>query len=163
MIAIQVMQTQHAAAVLQIYREGIETGLATFETKVPVWEKFDQKYLPHSRLIAVEGEIIVGWATLSPVSTRECYKGVAEVSVYVRSASRGSGFGKKLLQALISESEKNNTWSLLSIIDEQNKVSIRLHEGCGFRTIGYRERIAQLEGKWKTTLMMERRSKIIGV
>ena len=157
------MQAQDAKAVLEIYRQGIETGLATFETEVPSWEKFPIKYLLHPRLVAAEDGKIIGWAGLSSVSNRECYKGVAEVSVYVNFENRLKGIGKKLLQTLISKSEENGIWSLLSVIDEENDVSIRVHEQCGFRMVGFREKIAQLKGKWKSTLMLERRSKIVGL
>lgn len=152
------MLPQHASAVLQIYQHGIDSGIATFETTAPTWEKFSHKFLDVCRLVSVEGEAVTGWATLSPVSQRECYKGVAEVSVYVHNAHRGKGIGKALLQHLVAQSEANGIWSLLSVIHEENKPSIQLHLNCGFRMIGYRERIAQLHGEWKTVVMLERRS-----
>lgn len=163
MISIQPMQSQQAAILLDIYRQGIASGMATFETTVPDWPGFDAKYLSHSRIVAIEEEQIVGWAALSPVSTRECYNGVAEVSVYVAEAHQRKGIGRILLMSLIKESETNGTWSLLSVIHEENKASIHLHEQCGFRYIGYRERIAKLDGIWRTTVMMERRSSKAGV
>lgn len=162
MITLVPMQPQHAAAVLEIYLHGIQSGMATFETEVPAWSAFDQKHLPHSRIIALDEEQPVGWAALSPVSNRDCYKGVAEVSVYVHQQHQRQGIGRILLLALIRESEQNGMWSLLSVIHEENRASIHLHEQCGFRYIGYRERIAQLDGVWRTTVMMERRSKTIG-
>lgn len=163
MITIEPMQSEQASVLLDIYRQGIASGMATFETTVPEWPVFTAKYLPHSRIVAKVGALITGWAALSPVSSRECYQGVAEVSVYVAEAHQRKGIGRLLLMALIGESEKNNIWSLLSVIHEENRASIHLHEQCGFRYIGYRERIAQLDGIWRTTVMMERRSKIIGV
>jgi len=163
MIVIQPMQSQQAPALLDIYRQGIASGMATFETTVPDWPGFDAKYLPHSRIMAVEEGEIIGWGALSPVSTRECYHGVAEVSVYVGTAHQRKGIGRTLLMTLIGESEDNGIWSLLSVIHEENKASIHLHEQCGFRYIGYRERIAKLDGIWRTTVMMERRSNKTGI
>lgn len=155
-------QNNDAASILEIYQHGIDTGNATFETEVPAWEKIDEKFLQHSRLIATENEIVLGWAALAAVSARDCYKGVSEVTIYVHKLHQGKGIGKQLLKALIEESEKNGSWSLLSVIHEENRASIHLHEQCGFRVIGYRERIAQLHGTWRTTIMMERRSTLIG-
>ena len=157
------MQPKHAHAVLEIYGHGIASGMATFETKVPDWETFDLKYLPHSRIIAIQDNDPVGWAALTPVSARECYSGVAEVSVYVHQQHQRKGIGRALLEELINTSEQNGIWSLLSVIHEENRASIHLHEQCGFRFIGYRERIAQLQGVWRTTVMMERRSRVVGV
>lgn len=162
MIALKPMLPEHAHAVLEIYGHGIASGMATFEIQVPDWETFNKKYLPHSRIIAVENEAPVGWAALTPVSTRNCYSGVAEVSVYVHQQHQRKGIGRSLLVELITTSEQNGIWSLLSIIHEENRASIHLHEQCGFRYIGYRERIAQLDGIWRTTVMLEKRSKFVG-
>lgn len=162
MITLIPMLSEHADAVLEIYGHGIASGMATFETKVPDWEGFNIKYLPHSRLLAVEDNIPVGWAALTPVSARSCYSGVAEVSVYVHQQHQRKGIGRTLLEALVNTSEQNGVWSLLSVIHEENRASIHLHEQCGFRFIGYRERIAQLDGVWRTTVMLEKRSKIVG-
>jgi phosphinothricin acetyltransferase len=157
------MQPEHANAVLEIYQHGIDSGMATFETQVPVWDKFDLKYHHHSRIVALSDDQLVGWAALSPVSSRECYSGVAEVSVYVHQQHQRKGIGRMLLLQLIVESEQNGIWSLLSVIHEENRASIHLHEQCGFRYIGYRERIAQLNGVWRTTVMLEKRSKVTGL
>jgi L-amino acid N-acyltransferase YncA len=162
MITTRPMQADQAPVLLDIYRQGIASGMATFETTVPEWSVFDTKYLPHSRLIAVEEEEIIGWAALSPVSPRDCYEGVAEVSVYVAEAHQRKGVGRILLMALIAESENNGIWSLLGVIHEENRASIHLFEQGGFRFIGFRERIAKLDGIWRTTVMMERRSKKVG-
>jgi phosphinothricin acetyltransferase len=158
MINIYPMQSDQADRLLEIYRQGIASGMATFETTVPEWPVFEAKYLPHSRIIAMEEQEITGWAALSPVSSRECYEGVAEVSVYVAEAHQRKGIGRILLLELIKQSEDNGIWSLLSVIHEENRASIHLHEQCGFRYIGYRERIARLDGVWRTTVMMEKRS-----
>jgi phosphinothricin acetyltransferase len=157
------MLQEHANAVLEIYGHGIASGMATFETQVPDWESFNNKYLTHSRIIAVMNDEPVGWAALIPVSPRECYSGVAEVSVYVHQQHQRQGIGRILLVELINASEQNDIWSLLSVIHEENRASIHLHEQCGFRYIGFRERIAQLDGIWRTTVMLEKRSKLVGV
>ena len=153
----------YSSSILEIYQHGIDTGNATFETEVPTWEQLEEKFLPHTRIAAVEGEKVIGWAAISPTSARECYKGVAEVTVYVHKDHQGKGVGKMLLKELIRQSEDNGIWSLLSVIHQENKASIHLHEQCGFRIIGYRERIARLHGIWRTTIMMEKRSQKIGV
>lgn len=163
MITIEPMQADQAPVLLDIYRQGILSGMATFETTVPEWPVFNAKYLPHSRIIAKDDAEITGWAALSPVSARDCYHGVAEVSVYVAQAHQRKGIGRILLMALINESEQDGIWSLLSVIHEENRASIHLHEQCGFRYIGYRERIAQLDGIWRTTVMLERRSNKVGL
>lgn len=163
MITTEPMLASQASILLDIYRQGILSGMATFETQVPDWAGFDAKYLPHSRIIAKESDEITGWAALSPVSTRDCYHGVAEVSVYVAQAHQRKGIGRALLMELINESERNGVWSLLSVIHEENRASIHLHEQCGFRYIGYREKIARLDGIWRTTVMLERRSEKVGV
>lgn len=162
MIAIQPMLPAQAPAILEIYAHGIASGMATFETEVPPWKEFEKKYFSHSRIIAMMNGMITGWAALSPVSQRPCYSGVAEVSVYVHGDYQRQGIGRLLLQALVLESENNGIWSLLSVIHEENRASIHLHEQCGFRYIGYRERIAQLDGVWRTTVMMEKRSTKVG-
>jgi len=163
MITISPMLAEHAGKVLEIYRHGIDSGMATFETQVPPWNDFDKKYHQHSRIVAVEDSEVVGWAGLIPVSSRECYKGVSEVSVYVHQAHQRKGIGRMLLLSLIKESEVNGIWSLLSVIHEENRASVHLFEQCGFRYIGYRERIAQLDGIWRSTVMMEKRSKKTGL
>jgi L-amino acid N-acyltransferase YncA len=163
MITIQPMLTDQALQILEIYRHGIESGMATFETAVPGWSDFEKKYLSHSRIVAIVNDTVAGWAALSPVSSRDCYNGVAEVSVYVHANFQRQGIGRELLVSLISESEKNDIWSLLSVIHEENRASIHLHEQCGFRYIGYREKIAMLDGIWRTTVMMEKRSRKVGL
>jgi L-amino acid N-acyltransferase YncA len=162
---MNIRQLNHNDAndVLEIYQQGINTGIATFYTDIPTWETFDKKFLKQCRLVVEEEGKILGWAVLSSVSIREFYNGVGEVTIYIHEDARGKGVGKFLLNALIEESEKNGFWSLLSVIHDDNTVSIHLHEVCGFRIIGYRERIAQIHGKWKNTIMMERRSKKVGV
>ncbi len=149
--------------VASIYAEGMATGFATFETKVPSYEQWDGNHLNHCRLVAINDQHIVGWAALSPVSGRCVYGGVAEVSVYVGAKSRGLGVGKLLLERLIQESEKEGYWTLQSGIFPENTGSILLHEKMGFRKIGYRERVAQLHGVWKDNVLFERRSTTVGI
>jgi phosphinothricin acetyltransferase len=154
----------HWEAVKQIYAEGIATGNATFQTAVPSWEEWDAAHVKNSRLIAKEDETILGWAALTPVSDRCVYAGVGEVSVYVCEKARGKGIGKILLNALINESEKNNFWTLQAGIFPENNASIKIHEACGFRIIGAREKIGQSNnGSWRDALLLERRSKIVGL
>ncbi|QSE96596.1 GNAT family N-acetyltransferase [Fulvivirga lutea] len=149
--------------VANIYQQGISTGIATFETKVPGWEDWDKSHLPYGRLVAVEGNTVLGWAALSPVSSRCVYGGVAEVSIYLAEQARGKGIGKQLLNALIAASEENGIWTLQAGVFPMNKASIALHEKCGFRMIGYKERIGQLNGQWIDNILLERRSKIVGI
>lgn len=150
--------------VAEIYNEGIATGMATFETTIPSWETWDQSHLPYGRISVLdENGQMLGWAALSPVSSRCVYGGVAEVSVYVADVARGQGIGSLLLKTLISESEKNNIWTLQSGIFRENEASIALHQKCGFRLIGYKEKIGKLHGVWKDNVLMERRSKTIGI
>lgn len=161
---IQALLPAHYPAVRDIYEQGIATGHATFETKSPRWEDWDQAHLAQGRLVATdESGQLVGWAALTPVSGRCVYAGVAEVSVYVRQEARGKGVGKKLLEALIRESEKENIWTLQAGIFPENTASLKLHEQSGFRKIGYRERIGKMNNIWRDTVLLERRSTQVGL
>jgi L-amino acid N-acyltransferase YncA len=146
-----------------IYLEGIATAQATFETEAPSWEQWDASHLPQCRLAARIPGRVIGWAALSPVSRRLCYAGVAEVSVYISNTYRGHGVGKRLLQALIVASENHGIWTLQGATFAENAASLRLQAGCGFRIVGRRERIGQLHGVWRSTVLTERRSVIVGV
>jgi phosphinothricin acetyltransferase len=157
------LQEGHWPAVAQIYKDGIATGLATFETTVPSWENWDKAHTQHSRLVVVEKDRVLGWAALSAVSSRCVYEGVAEVSVYVSTEARNKGVGKLALFSLISESEKNGIWTLQAGIFPQNKASIQLHQKLGFRLIGERERIGKLGDTWYNNCIFERRSIKIGL
>jgi len=161
-IVINQMSGADWPCVKAIYLEGIAIGNATFETEAPSWEAWDTAHLQFARLVARQGETIIGWAALSPMSQRCVYGGVAEVSVYVSISKRGSGVGRKLLEALISESEKNGIWTLQAGIFSENAASLRLHRASGFREVGRRERIGKLHGVWRDTILLERRSRIIG-
>ena len=171
-------------AVRAIYAAGIATGNATFETAVPGWAAWDATHLPAARLVARIGDgneggdgdgngnedggaparnRVAGWAALSPVSARACYAGVAEHSVYVAADLRGRGVGKRLLAELVSASEAAGIWTLQSSIFPENGASIAIHLACGFRILGRRKRVAMLHGVWRDTVIVERRSAIVGV
>jgi L-amino acid N-acyltransferase YncA len=163
-------------AVREIYREGIATGNATFETEPPEWEKWDNAHRKDCRLVALEPfdedaeglltplnkALVLGFAALSPVSTRIVYAGVAEVSVYVTATARERGVGKTLLQALVQESERNGIWTLQAGIFPENVASIALHKSCGFHEVGFRLRIGKLGDAWRDVLLLERRSSKAG-
>lgn len=150
------------AQIAAIYQSGIDTGTATFETRVPDWNTWQATHLEAGRIAAFENGQMLGWAALTAVSGRCVYAGVAEVSVYIHPQARGKGVGTLLLEHLVQESEKLGFWTLQSGIFEENAASIRLHEKCGFRIVGYRERIGQIGGVWKNNLILERRSKTVG-
>jgi L-amino acid N-acyltransferase YncA len=162
-MVIKEMLPDHWEAVKKIYELGIATGMATFEIKAPDWEEWDKNHLPHSRLVCLIDERVAGWVALSPVSGRRVYHGVAETSIYVHPSFKGMGMGIVLMEHLIRESEKNGLWTLQAGIFEENKASIRLHEKSGFRKVGFREKIGQLNGVWHNTVLFERRSKIENV
>ena len=159
---IEEMVPAHWEHVRQIYQEGIDTGLATFETRVPSWAAWDQGHLAFGRLVARAAGVVTGWAALGAASARPAYSGVAEVSVYVSAGWRGQGIGLLLLERLIAESEKNVIWTLQASIFPENESSIGLHQRCGFREVGRRRRIAQLHGVWRDTVLLERRSEVVG-
>jgi phosphinothricin acetyltransferase len=146
-----------------IYLEGIATGEATFETDAPDWERWDADHLPQCRLVARNIDGVLGWAALSPVSRREVYAGVAEVSVYVAESARGRGVGGALMRALVEASERYGLWTLQSIVFPENHASVALHLKHGFREVGRRERIARRHGVWRDTVVLERRSRAVGV
>lgn len=156
------MQPDDWEQVREIYLEGISTGHATFQTEVPSWEEWDQGHLRECRLVASSGEKLIGWAALTPVSSRCVYAGVAEVSVYVRQKCQGKGIGHNLLETLIKSSEENGIWTLQSGIFPENLSSLKLHEKLGFREIGRRERIGKMNGVWRDVIMLERRSSKVG-
>jgi len=160
---IEAMQANHWAAIKTIYEEGIATGHATFQQAAPSWEEWDAAHAINPRLVAIEDGEVLGWAAITPVSGRCVYAGVGEVSVYVGSRGRGKCVGKQLLQALITESEKENFWTLQAGIFPENAASIAIHHACGFRTIGLRERIGRMNGVWRDTLLLEKRSERVGL
>ena len=161
-LAIVDMRPEHWPEVERIYAEGIATGNATFETATPTWSEFDEHHLPFARLVGLMGEQLVGWSALSRASRRPVYAGVAEVSVYVDLPMRGRGIGRALLDALIRASEAGGIWTLQASIFVENGSSLWIHEAAGFRVVGRRERIAQREGEWRDTVLLERRSRVVG-
>ena len=152
---------EHYPEVSRIYAEGLKTGVATFETTIPNWEQWDNKFLKTCRYIALIDNQVVAWSALSTVSNRDVYQGVAEDTIYVDTKHQGKGIGKQVLKHLISCSEKEGFWTLQAGIFSENKASIKLHEDCGFRVLGIREKIAQRNGKWYDNVLMERRSKTV--
>jgi L-amino acid N-acyltransferase YncA len=154
---IDQMRANDWEQVRSIYLEGISSGNSTFETDAPSWEKWNENHLEIARLVMRDEESVIGWAALSPVSKRDVYRGVAEVTVYVTESARGKGVGRALLEALIAESERNGIWTLQASIFPENIASVELHLRCGFREVGRRERIAMLRGVWRDTILFERR------
>jgi L-amino acid N-acyltransferase YncA len=155
---IDKMRTGDWEQVSSIYAQGIFSGNATFETGAPSWEQWDAAHLPEARLLARSGGKVLGWAALSPVSSRKVYAGVAEVSIYIRESARGRHVGSALLEALIARSEEIGVWTLQASIFPENQASLALHQKFGFRIVGRRERIAQMNGVWRDTILIERRS-----
>jgi L-amino acid N-acyltransferase YncA len=146
----------------EIYAEGIATRNATFETEVPSWEEWDGSHLGQNRFVSVAGERVVGWIALVPVSDRCCYEGVAEVSVYVGEEARGSGVGAALVQALVDSAEQAGIWTIQTGVFPENEASLALCRRFGFRVVGTRERLGQLDGVWRDVLLLERRSEVVG-
>ena len=149
--------------VAEIYRQGIETGNATFQQEIPTWDDWNNGHIKSCRIVAEIDNEIVGWAALTPVSGRCVYAGVAEVSVYVSDKNRGQKIGTKLLDKLIAESENEKHWTLQAGIFPENIASLKIHEELGFRKIGHREKIGKMNGIWRDTVLLERRSKVIGI
>ena len=156
-VNIDQMSVSDWEQVREIYLAGTGSGHSTFETEAPSWEKWDEGHLQIARVVMRDGDTVLGWAALSPVSKRHVYRGVAEVTVYVSENAQGQGIGRALLEALIDESEKNGIWTLQASIFPENVASVQLHLRCGFREVGRRERIAMLNGVWRDTLLFERR------
>lgn len=149
--------------VAEIYKEGLATKMATFETQVPNWDQWNKKFLPFCRIALVLKNEVLGWATLTAVSPRAVYLGVAEVTIYIKSSDQQKGLGKLLLDELITQSEQQGIWSLQASIFRGNDISIQLHKKCGFRVLGYKEKIARRDGIWHDTFILERRSRVVGV
>lgn len=143
--------------VAAIYKKGLVTGIATFETEIPDWNSWNLKFLDTCRFVLEIDKKVIGWCALSSVSTRNAYRGVAEDTIYIDPEYQGKNLGKILLQYLINESEKKGFWTLQASIFSQNKSSISLHKSCGFREIGFREKIAKRDGKWHDNVLLERK------
>lgn len=157
-VILEPMRPEHAERVLAIYRAGIDTGNATFETEPPTWEAFDRARLPEHRFVALDDGHVVGWVAASPVSDRCVYAGVVEHSVYVDPAARGRGIGRALLEALIASTEAAGVWTIQSGVFPENRASLALHRTLGFREVGVRERIGRRDGVWRDVVLLERRS-----
>jgi len=158
---LEPMQPEDWPAVRAIYEDGIATGNATFETAAPDWPAWDAAHLANHRLVARLGGRVVGWAALAPVSDRCAYAGVAEDSIYVARDAQGRGVGRALLIAVVASAERAGIWTVQTGIFPENQPSVRLHEACGFRVVGVRERLGRLHGRWRDVLLLERRSPVI--
>ncbi|HTV05874.1 MAG TPA: GNAT family N-acetyltransferase [Acidobacteriaceae bacterium] len=163
MISIVPLTAEHWDAARAIYLEGIATGNATFQQSAPEWPEWHKGHLPNCRLVAVHGGAVLGWAALTSVSSRCVYAGVAEVSVYVARSAQKQGVGTALLAALIAESEAANIWTLQAGIFPENTASLALHAKAGFRTVGTRKRLGQMNGQWRDVVLLERRSSVVGI
>ena len=160
---VDIMNEEDWQQVSEIYLAGIKTEIATFQNEAPTWEEWDRGHSKHCRFVARLEDKILGWVALSPVSARCVYAGVAEVSIYIKEEFKGSGVGTALLNKLIQCSEKYGYWTLQAGIIKENIPSLMLHKKCGFREIGYRERIGKMKnGTWHDVILMERRSSVVG-
>jgi len=157
------LQEKDWKEVSNIYKEGIETGNANFEGDIPTWKEWDKNHISPCRFVAEKDHKVIGWSALSHASSRPVYSGVAEVSIYVSPSYFGQKIGSSLLEKLITESEKNNIWTLQSTIFRENIPGLRILKKLGFRKIGYRERIGKMKGVWRDIILLERRSIIIGI
>ncbi len=155
------MTDVHAGAVLAIYQAGMDEGNATFETRAPGWDAFCAARLPGHRFVATVAGQVTGWVAVSPVSGRRVYAGVVEHSVYVHPGARGRGTGRALLAALIASTEAAGIWTIQSSVFPENTATMALHQGAGFRVVGLRERIAEHHGRWRDTVLLERRSQVV--
>lgn len=161
---IRPMRPEDGAAVIEIFQQGINGGNATFDTVAPTWEAWDTKHYNLCRFVLEDEENrVVGWCALQPVSNRDCFKGVAEVSIYVDGSVQGKGLGTVLMKKLILDSEEHGYWTLQAGIFPENTVSLRIHEKHGFRVVGTREKIGEMNGQWRDIVLMERRSTVAGI
>ena len=158
---IEPLTAAHWPAVREIYEQGIATGEATFDTAAPDWTAWDRGHLAGHRLVATREGRVVGWAALAPVSERCAYAGVAEVSVYVAAAATGQGVGLALLRELVRGAEAAGIWTVQAGVFPENTASLALHRRCGFRTVGVRERLGQLHGRWRDVVLLERRIPLV--
>ena len=159
--AVRPLRADDWPTVEHIYAAGIASGNATFETGTPAWEEWDAGHLAGHRLVAVQGGQIAGWAALAPVSSRACYGGIAENSIYVAAEAQGRGVGTTLLERLITDAELAGIWTIQTGIFPENEVSLALHRRCGFRIVGIRASLARLDGRWRDVVFLERRSEVI--
>lgn len=161
-VRLRSMTDADADAVLRIYQAGLDSGASSFETRAPAWADFAAKRPAEHRFVAVDdGDTVLGWVTASPISRRAAYAGVVEHSVYVDPARTGRGIGLLLLRGLIEATEAHGIWTVQSGIFPENVASLRLHAKAGFRTVGVRERIGRLDGRWRDVVLVERRSPLV--
>jgi len=158
-VTIEPMQPDDWPAVAAIYGDGLDVG--TFEEAVPSWQAWDTAHLAQPRLVAREDGAVFGWAAVGPVSRRACYRGVVESSIYVARAARGRGVGRALLAELVGQADAAGLWTVQAVTFADNAASIALHEACGFRQVGVRERLAQKRDEWRDVVLLERRSPLI--
>ncbi|HEU4971752.1 MAG TPA: GNAT family N-acetyltransferase [Gaiellaceae bacterium] len=157
MTEIRPMRADDWPAVEAIFVEGIATRSATFETGPPDYESFDASHLAEHRFVAVEDGRVVGWVTLAPTSSRACYAGVVESSVYIAESARRRGVGRALMEAVVASAAAGGIWTIQAGMFPENAASVALHERLGFRLVGRFERIAQLDGVWRDTVLLELR------
>lgn len=155
--SIEPMQPGDFPRLMEIYQQALDSKNVTFQTRVPNWNEWDKNHLKTPRLVCQESGNALGWCALSPVSNRECYEGVAEVSIYIDSNAQGTGIGTQLMHRLIEKAKTQGIWTLQSSLFPENTASVKLHEKTGFRLIGYRERIGRLEGIWRDSWLYELR------
>jgi phosphinothricin acetyltransferase len=160
-VSIRDLRPDDWPAVRAIYEEAIRGGDATFESETPSWERWDAAH-PDLRLVAEREDSVVGWAALSPASSRRCYRGVGDVSIYVAGGARGAGLGRELLARLVEVSEQTGYWTLTAGVFPENEASLRLHKDCGFREVGVREGLGEAGGVWRDVVLLERRSTLVG-
>ncbi|MFS0562732.1 N-acetyltransferase family protein [Terribacillus sp. 179-K 1B1 HS] len=154
---IRILEQRDWPAVKQIYQDGMDGGNATFETKAPGWEEWNKSKLPFGRLVADQDGIVTGWVALTPYSSREVYRGVADISIYIHPAYQGRGVGRKLMKKLLEICDQQGIWTVQASIFPENAASLALHKSCGFREVGIRERIGKLCGRWRDVMLLERR------
>jgi len=158
MVEIRPMTTGDWPAVQAIYAESIAARDATFETAPPDYAAFDAGHHAAHRFVAVDDGELLGWVALAPTSSRACYAGVAANSVYVAGHARERGVGSALMQALLASADAGGIWTIQAGMFPENAASLALHERHGFRLVGRFERIAQLDGVWRDTVLLERRA-----
>ncbi|SDD23204.1 phosphinothricin acetyltransferase [Terribacillus halophilus] len=154
---IRILEQRDWPAVKQIYQDGMDGGNATFETNAPDWEEWNKSKLPFGRLVANQDGIVTGWVALTPYSSREVYRGVADISIYIHPAYQGRGVGRKLMKKLLEICDQQGIWTVQASIFPENTASLALHKSCGFREVGIRERIGKLYGRWRDVMLLERR------
>ena len=157
LVAIRPLVREDWGSVARIYADGLATGVASFETDVPAWNDWDAGHLAALRLVAELDGAVAGWLAVAPVSRRDCYRGVVEHSVYVDGAMRGRGVGRALLERLVADAPAHAIWTIQTAVIASNEPSVRLHQSVGFRVVGRRERIAERDGVWHDTLLLELR------